>query len=131
MNRRWGYILSGVFVLLIGVLFTFVFQVRSSDEMDTISGCVPYNVSLSKGEDDYQVVIDWMTSDECLGYVVYGDDRGSLDLVSIDVGNLSSKRHTVVIDKLLNTRNYYFLINSGDVNYGDSGIPLSFSLSSL
>ena len=131
MNRRWGYILSGVFVLLIGVLFTFVFQVRSSDEMDTISGCVPYNVSLSKGEDDYQVVIDWMTLDECLGYVVYGDDRGNLDLVSIDVGNLSSKRHTVVIDRLLNTRNYYFLINSGDVNYGDSGIPLSFSLSSL
>ncbi|MCD4811112.1 hypothetical protein K8R14_00690 [bacterium] len=131
MSRKLMFIFSGVLVFLLGTLVVFVFKAQGSSELDMVSGCVPYNVSLSRGESDHQVVIDWKTEEECVGYVMYGDDRGNLDLVSIDTRDLSSKVHTVVLEKLLSTKNYYFVINSGDMDYGDSGVPLSFSLSSL
>ncbi|MCD4756562.1 hypothetical protein K8R20_03035 [bacterium] len=131
MSKKLIYIFGGVLVCLVGALVVFVFKAQGSSDLDMVSGCVPYNVSLSKGEDDHQVVIDWKTEEECLGYVIYGDDMGNLDLVSIDTKDLSSEIHTVVLEKLLSTKYYYFVISSGGMDYGDSGVPLSFSLSSL
>lgn len=99
--------------------------------MDNISGCIPYNVSISKGDTDHIAVVEWSTTDSCVGYVMYGDDRDSLDLVGIDTGNLSSKKHYVEINNLLSSKTYYFVVNSGGTNYGNNGVALSFSLSSL
>lgn len=123
--------LGGIFILLVSILSIFVLKVSGSDDIDSITGCTPYNVSLDKGDKNFQVKINWSTKDECLGYVLYGDDREKLDLVAIDTQKLSSRKHEVVIDSLLSSKTYYFLINSDETNYGDSGIPLSFSLSSL
>lgn len=131
MNRKVMGILIGFFVLFVGVLFVFVFKARGSDEIGAIAQCVPYNVSLVKGENPHQVFVSWSTEAECVGYVMYGDKRDELNLVAIDTEDLSAKRHSVLMDNLLTTKNYYFIVNSGNVNYGDNGVPLSFSLSSL
>jgi hypothetical protein len=95
-----------------------------------VTGCVPYNVSISKG-DQYQALIEWYTTEECLGYVSYGDDRNKLDFIAVNNDTLSSRSHKVVVENLLPSQTYFFVINSGDRSYGNRGVPLSFSLSSL
>jgi len=128
-KKSLGIILSIVLVIL-ALLTVFVFKARGSNERELVSGCVPYNVSISKG-DKYQAVIEWYTVDECLGYIMYGDDRDNLEFIAIDQNALSSKKHTVQIEKLLPSKNYFVLIYSGENSYGNKGIPLCFSLSSL
>ena len=130
MNKKNLIIISSGVLVILGLLTVFVFKARGSNGRELVSGCVPYNVSISKG-DKYQAVIDWYTVEECLGYVMYGDDRDSLEFIAIDQDVLSSKKHTVQIEKLLPSRNYFILIYSGENSYGNKGIPLCFSLSSL
>jgi len=131
MNRKKIFIVGIlVFLILSGLLTVFVFKARGSNEMGAVSGCVPYNVSVSKSG-DYRAVIEWYTTEECLGYITYGNDREKLDAIAVDNDSLSSKKHQIVIDKLLPSQDYFYVINSGKIGYGNSGVPLSFSLSSL
>jgi hypothetical protein len=130
MNRKRLIIVLTVVLIVLGLLSIFVFKVRGSNERVMVSGCVPYNVEVSKS-DQYQATLRWSTVDECLGYVTYGDGRNSLDFIAVDSKTLSASNHTVTINKLLPSQTYYFLIYSGDKAYGNRGVPLSFSLSSL
>ncbi|MDD2270176.1 MAG: hypothetical protein PHG60_01150 [Candidatus Dojkabacteria bacterium] len=130
MNKRnLIIILSSILVVLV-LLTVFVFKARGSNQIELVTGCVPYNVSI-KREGEYKGVVEWYTTDECLGYINYGNDRGSLSFIALDSENISAKQHSVVIENLLPSRNYFFVINSGDKAYGNKGVPLSFSLSSL
>jgi hypothetical protein len=132
MNKRNIIIaVAGVLTIVVGVLFVFVYKVQGSNKSNAISECVPYNVKISKGEKDYESIIEWNTTEKCVGYIVYGDDRSNLNLVGIDTEDLSSRSHRVQLSGLLSTKLYYFVINSDSISYGNSGIPLSFSLSSL
>jgi hypothetical protein len=130
MNRNNLIIILTIVLVILGVSTVFVFKARGSDDRVLVSGCVPYNVSISRG-DEYQAVIEWSTEEDCLGYVMYGDDRSNLDYIGIDQEDISAKEHTVILDRLLPSKNYFFLIFSGEDSYGNKGIPLSFSLSSL
>jgi hypothetical protein len=130
MNRKRLVILITVVLIVLGLLSVFVFKVRGSTGRSTVSGCVPYNVEVSKS-DQYQATIIWNTVDECLGYVTYGDSRKDLDFIAVDSKSLTAKAHAVTVNKLLPSQTYYFLIYSGDKAYGNKGVPLSFSLSSL
>lgn len=131
MSKKIIIITISVVCILFVTVLVVVTKVTGSSEKSMISGCVPYNVSISKGEENFQAVIEWSTQDECLGYVIYGRDRDRLDFIAIDTQELSSKNHRVVINKLLTEKRYFFLIYSGDTTYGSRGNPLSFSLSSL
>lgn len=94
--------------------------------------CVPYNVFIQNGEKDHSVSIVWSTRKECIGFVQYGEDRTNLDLIAVDLENKSkSKEHSVVIEKLLNSKKYFFLINSQEQPYGNNGTPLEFILEDL
>jgi hypothetical protein len=130
MNRNNLIIILSIVLVILGVSTVFVFKARGSDDRVLVTGCVPFNVSISRGE-EYQAIIEWSTEDECLGYVMYGDDRSNLDYIAIDRNDISSMNHSVIIDRLLPSKNYFFLIYSGENSFGNKGIPLSFSLSSL
>lgn len=130
MNKNNLIAILFVVLVVLGLLTVFVYKATGANSREMVSGCVPYNVDISKG-DEYQAVVEWYTVDECLGYITYGNDRNHLDFVAIDQEDLSSKKHVVVIDKLLPSQNYFFVINSGEKSYGNKGVPLSFSLSSL
>jgi hypothetical protein len=94
--------------------------------------CVPYNIFVMPGDNDYSVEISWKTRSECLGFVLYGQDRGNLDMVGVDLVNASSSReHNVTIDGLLRKERYYFLVNSQDQAYGNNGSPLEFVIENL
>ncbi|MDD3474532.1 MAG: fibronectin type III domain-containing protein [Candidatus Dojkabacteria bacterium] len=129
-NRVVIIVILSVILLILGVVTIFAFKVRGSSNMDLVSGCVPYNVVISR-EGDYKANISWSTEDDCLGYISYGDGRETLDFLALDIEDLSSRSHTVVIEKLLPSQTYFFVINSGENMYGNKGLPLSFSLSSL
>jgi len=117
-------------LVILGVITLFAFKASGSNERDSVYGCIPYNVVIRR-ESEYKAVIDWSTEDDCLGYITYGDDRDNLDFIALDTDGLSSKNHIIFIDKLLPSQTYFFLIHSGENSYGNKGLPLSFSLSSL
>jgi hypothetical protein len=134
-NKKKIYILSVVaFLLLAGGLFLLFskdiekLEVKGVAERD----CVPYNIFVMPGDNDYSVEISWKTRSECLGFVLYGQDRGNLDMVGVDLVNASSSReHNVTIDGLLRKERYYFLVNSQDQAYGNNGSPLEFVIENL
>lgn len=130
MNRRNLLIILSSILVVLAILTLFVYKARGTNEREMVVGCVPYNVSI-KREGDYKAVVQWYTTDECLGYINYGSDRSTLDFIALDSENISAKEHRVAIENLLPSQNYFFVINSGDKAYGDKGVPLSFSLSSL
>lgn len=130
MNRRDLIITIFVVLIVFSLLSVFVYKAKGSNEGDLIGECTPYNVIITK-EGEYQAVIEWSTNEECLGYINYGDQRDRLDFIAIDSEDLSSHKHKVVIDKLVPSKSYFFIINSGDKSYGNRGVPLSFSLFSL
>jgi hypothetical protein len=125
-------LMIGLFVVLVVISIStiFVFKARGSNERELAEGCVPYNVSVQRGG-EYEAIVEWMTEDECLGYISYGDNRNNLDFIAVDTESLSSNYHRIEIDKLLPSQNYFFVIRSGDKTYGNRGVALSFSLSSL
>lgn len=137
MNRKKKtfYIVIVFVVFLIGSAAAFWitnnvvgFDIAGATEMD----CVPYNVFVMRGEADYSVDIRWSTRAECVGFVVYGRDRGNLDMVAVDLVNKSSStEHVVTLNQLLTTEVYYFLINSQERMYGNKGVPLEFILENL
>lgn len=134
-NKKRLYIVGISFVVVIGIVSVFLvtrnavgFDIAGVSERD----CVPYNVFVMKGEKDFSVDIAWSTKAECVGFVIYGSDRGNLDMVAVDRVNKSqSKEHIVTLDRLLTTETYYFLINSQEQVYGNNGVPLGFVLEEL
>lgn len=134
-NKKKIYILSVFAFLLLGVGLFLLFskdieklEVKGVAERD----CVPYNIFVMPGDNDYSVEISWKTRSECLGFVLYGQDRGNLDMVGVDLVNASSSReHNVTIDGLLRRERYYFLVNSQDQAYGNNGSPLEFVIENL
>lgn len=135
INKKIFYITGGVSVLV--VFFASIILVTRSVVGFDLGGfssrdCVPYNVFISKGDNDHTAVIEWSTKGSCVGFVQYGRERGSLDLVAIDVENESkAKSHVVQLEGLLSKEVYFFLINSQEQAYGNNGIPLEFSLMDL
>jgi hypothetical protein len=123
-----GLFLVGIATTLIFVKNTFgdnVFAVTKKD-------CVPYNIFVEKGDNEYAVKISWSTKKDCMGFVQYGGQRETLNLIGIDQKNpVRSKEHEVVLEKLLTTQKYYFLVNSDNTAYGYNGTALDFSIKDL
>ncbi len=134
-KRKTFYIIGAISIVVVSVVSILLvtrnvvgFDVAGVSERD----CVPYNIFIMKGNNDFSANITWSTRVECVGFVLYGRDRGNLDMVAVDLVNKSkSKVHTVSIDQLLTTEVYYFLINSGEEAYGKNGVPLEFILENL
>ncbi len=135
LNKKYFILTGFIGIILVGISSGLLF-VRNTFGSDIFASseknCIPYNVFVEKGSSEYSVQISWNTRKECLGFVQYGSNRDDLDLVSVDMENKAkSKVHTVVIEKLLTTQRYYFLINSEDKAYGYNGSALDFSLKNL
>ena len=134
-NKKKIYILAVLaFVLLITGLFLLFRNDIEELEVKGVTGkdCIPFNIFVMPGETDYSVEISWKTRSECLGFILYGQDRGNFDMVAVDLVNKSSSRnHNVTIDRLLRKERYYFLVNSHDQAYGNNGSPLEFVIEDL
>lgn len=134
-NKKKIYILSFVaFLLLASGLFLIFSKDVEELEVKGISekDCIPYNIFVMPGDGDYSVEISWKTRSNCIGFILYGQDRGNLDMVGVDLVNeSSSKEHNVTIEGLLRKERYYFLVNSQDQAYGNNGSPLEFVIENL
>jgi hypothetical protein len=134
-NKKRIYIV-GLSLIIVASIVSILLVTRNVVGFD-IAGvsqrdCVPYNVFVMKGDSDFSVDISWSTKAECVGFVLYGRDRGNLDMVAVDRVNRSkSKEHVVTLEQLLTTETYYFLIDSQEQAYGNEGIPLEFVLENL
>lgn len=135
-KKKTVYIVAVLVILLIAS-FTAFFLIRNNAGDFGVAGvaekdCVPYNIFIMRGQDDFSVDIKWSTRAECVGFVLYGRDRGNLDMVAVDLVNRSrSVEHIVTLNQLLTTEVYYFLINSQEQLYGNDGVPLEFVLDNL
>ncbi len=130
------FIILGVVSFVVTILSSVMLFVKEASSMDLVGyirrDCVPYNVFVQNGEKDYSVKISWSTKADCVGFVLYGNNSNSLDLVAVDLTNKAkSMNHEVVLEGILSAESYYFLINSGEKSYGSSGSPIIFSSDSL
>jgi hypothetical protein len=134
-NKKRLYIIGVSLFVTVAIVSIFLvtrnaadFDIAGVSERD----CVPYNVFVMKGDEDFSVDIEWSTKAECVGFVIYGRDRGNLDMVAVDrVNESQSKEHIVTLGQLLTTETYYFLIDSQEQVYGNEGVPLEFVLEEL
>jgi hypothetical protein len=136
MRRNKVFLITGVFGLVLVVVSCTLIFVKNTFGFDIFSlsnrDCVPYNVFVTKGDNDYSVNISWSTRKECVGFIQYGSQRDGLNSVAVDqVNKVKSKSHLVSITTLLTSQKYYYLVNSDDVAYGFNGSALDFSISSL
>ena len=130
MKNR-GFIFVGVLGILLLVVSVIVFRVSGASDSTYVEGCTPYNIDIQKQETS-SVKVSWETKDKCSAYVLYGEDISTLDMVAVDLVNeTSSKHHSVIIERLVSSKEYYFSIVSDDINYGKDGLPIRFSISSL
>ncbi len=134
MNRKI-FIITGVFSVVVIVLSSILLlskEVGSFNPFSSNSSCTPYNVFVSKGEVEYSAQIEWYTKGKCIGFVRYGKDISKMENVSLDsLGGSRENFHKVVIEKLVSSERYYYLITSGDQSYGSNGAPLQFTLDNL
>jgi hypothetical protein len=134
-RRKTFFIIGAISIVVVSVISVLLvtksvvgFDIAGVSERD----CVPYNVFILKGENDFSVDITWSTKAECVAFVLYGRDRSNLDMVAVDLVNKNKSRdHIVTLDQLLTTEVYYFLINSQEQAYGNNGVPLEFILENL
>lgn len=130
------FMILGVVSFLVTILSSVMLFVKEANSMDLVGyikrDCVPYNVFVEKGEKEYSAKISWITKGECVGFILYGNSSNSLDLVAVDLTNKAkSMKHEVVLENILSSERYYFLINSGEKSYGSNGSPVTFSSDSL
>lgn len=135
MSKRVFIILGGI-SFLVTILSSVMLFVKEANSIDLVGyikrDCVPYNVFVQKGEKEYSVEISWSTKADCIGFVLYGNSSNSLDLVAVDLKNKAkTTNHEVVLESILSSESYYFLINSGEKSYGSNGSPVIFSFDSL
>ena len=131
MKSKW-FVVFGVFATLGIIVSVFVFKSSASKDSINIEGCTPYNVEISKTDDENSVKISWKSKSDCSGYILYGKEIKGLDMVGIDLKNdVLSKEHEIILNNLVSTKTYYFTIISNGVSYGKEGLPLQFSITSL
>ncbi len=123
----------GIVVMAISLVLFITKEVGGFDIFDSSSNkCTPYNVFINKGDKDYSVEISWFTKEKCIGFVQYSKDSSNMNLIGVDLtSDVNSKSHNVVLENLLTTERYFFVINSGDEVYGTEGIPLEFRIVDL
>lgn len=128
-----GTTIFSILIIAVSGILLFKKDVGSFSIFNSLeNSCTPYNVFVSKGEADYSLEISWYTKGECLGFVQYGTDDDSLEMIAVDLSDKSkSREHRVILEKLLTTEPYYYLINSGGQAYGNNNIPLEFVLGEL
>jgi hypothetical protein len=135
MNKKllFGTAILGSFMIFFSLGIFIVkevggFELFGSKDMS----CTPYNVFIRKGEMEYSVEIEWATKEKCYGFVQYGTGSNEMNLIGVDLENSSkSKVHSVVLKNILSSKRYYFVINSGEQEYGLNNIPLEFVLKNL
>ena len=137
MKSKKFFFTTGLIGIVVVVVSSTLLFVKNSFGSNVFSsnadrGCVPYNIFVNKGDVSYSVKITWSTKKECVGFIEYGNQRDSLNLIGVDQKNkVKSKTHEVVLEELLTTQRYYFLINSADTTYGFNGTAIDFSLKNL
>ena len=105
MNKKLFTVIVVLTVVMVSVS-VFLLLKKNVVSFDSLfvsqSDCTPYNLFVTKGENEFSVKIVWETKGKCLGFVQYGTNRNSLDRVGIDlIYGYRSQEHEVVLEKLL------------------------------
>jgi len=135
MSKKLFGVIVGMVIVVVSISIVLLLKknVRGFDSVFVVpNDCTPFNLFVSKGEEEFSAKIVWETKGKCMGFVQYGLDRNSLEKVGIDtVYEYRSQKHEVVLEKLLTKDKYYFLINSDNIGFGSNGKPLEFILEDL
>jgi hypothetical protein len=105
-------ILSVVALLVFSYLFYRDVFLKPTTDLN-ISACTPFGVELEER------VVKWKTLDDCVGYVKYGYDANTLDLIAVNEKDSSGFHHEVEISEL--SSEAYAVIYSNGVAYGNQG----------
>ncbi len=114
-----------VLLILSGTLFFFYYR-DILDEQDGVlhGSCVPLNLQVQDVSSN-SFVVEWQTSDKCLGFVKYGDTIDSINYIAINENNdVATKGHSVSVKDLKPSNVYYLVVSSDGAEYGLEGAPI-------
>lgn len=119
-----GILLSlSVFIIMV-IVYWLIIEVDKREKLKSYNDCEPYFITSKKVEGD-NVQITWGTKEKCSGYVKYGYNYNDLDYYSYPEGFSISKEKSVKIK--YDTTPTYFVIISGEVEYGIDSFPIEIS----
>lgn len=113
----------GILVLIIGVAAGIllvesrrVFRLGAEPEIS------PKNVRVTNVSDT-SFTVSWTTDKQTQGFVRWGEGAKSLEKIAVDSEDIASFTHSVDLENLAPLTAYYLQINSGGVDFDNSGIP--------
>lgn len=110
------------FLALLPFGYFYYRDVISTSQAEDLGDCTPYNISW---EGKQKVRVTWQTKGKCVGYLRYGRDAQTLDLLAVDVeGSVRKSSHEVMIENNEDVKRYYATIYSAEKVYGQSGQPI-------
>ena len=120
-------------LLLIPFSYLYYRDVYSKGDVlgSEISGCTPYNLEITVRDDG--APIKWLTTEECVSYIMYSDSINGVNdgkLLVSGEGFLPRFEHSAFLPSDSRGSRYYFYVIADEVEFGDQSKPfdLSFDL---
>ena len=118
----------GVAILLSGLIAGVVFlNMRRVFRIGADASIAPKDIRTSN-VDDSSATISWTTDKETSGFVVWGEDQGSVSTVEQESQEgESSFTHSVSLTGLTENKSYFYKINSDGQPFDNNGIAWEFT----
>jgi hypothetical protein len=122
--------ISLVVIVLGGVVFvrTYIAKLSIENTLTALDDTTPYATKFNEvGSDTF--TIEWKTKTPTIGFIKYGLDDKSMDLIGQASENSGDpkKHHVIKVDGLDKGEKYYIEIHSNARVYGEEGIPLNIT----
>jgi hypothetical protein len=113
------YLLTLLMVLaMVGLSVLFLSDLARTTQAVNLEECTPYNISFTNIT-AVAFTVNWQTKGNCTGVVKYGDERDNLAFIATQKGDASAKStHSVVVDGLRYSTQYYLYVVSNQQDYG-------------
>ncbi len=124
MNNFFLVFISILLVLSGTLLFFYNRDILRKGTGELFDDCVPINLQV-RDISSTNFRVEWGTSEECLGFVKYGDSIDSVIHLSFNEEmKLATKRHSILVEDLRPSSVYYFVVVSDGTEYGFEGAPV-------
>ncbi len=115
----------GLFVLIVGIgIGVFLVERSQVFRLGAQAEKAPKNIRVTNITDS-SFTVSWTTDKEYVGYIIWGESNSSINKTVSFEENKPTTTNLVTINNLNPLTNYYFKINSGGVEFDNSGIPWS------
>lgn len=117
----------GVVILLVGTFAgVFFLGMRQVFRIGADTQVAPKDMRVSSITDSVATV-SWVTDKETKGFIVWGENQGSLERVEEEEAEGKFFVHSITLRGLKPETNYFYKVNSDGTSFDNNGIPWEFT----